>query len=315
VQARRGKFAEAEATLKKAVAVDTKSPAANIQLGEMYLTGLKNPKSAEAAYQEALRSAPENLDAQLGLAASLAMQRRDDEAVSAFEKAASMGPGDGRGLLSLSRFYASRGQFDKALGTLDRTLAAFPDLPAAHLDRGDLLLAKGDLEKAAASFAASAEVLKQPAMAQFRLGVTFEALRRWDDAERAYLNATKSDPKMFAAYNNLAYMSADRRARLDEALTWARKAIELAPKNLTLQDTLGWVYRARGELEPAAVAIRKALASDAKQPNFHYHLGVVYEDQGKTREAVASLQKALELNANFRNSRDARARLTRLAQK
>lgn len=83
----------------------------------------------------------------------------------------------------------------------------------------------------------------------------------------------------------------------------------------TIQDTLGWVHRARGELGPAAQAIEKAVAANPKKAGFRYHLGVVYAEQGKKKEAVAALQKALELDQNFNHAADARQRLQQLSAK
>jgi tetratricopeptide (TPR) repeat protein len=157
--------------------------------------------------------------------------------------------------------------------------------------------------------------VKEPAILYFRLGVALQGAQRWSDAETAYLEAVKYEPRMFGAYNNLAFMAASRKERLNDALTWANKAIEISPKTSTLYDTLGWVYRARGELDLAVKALERAIADNPGQPNFRYHLGVVYADQGKKKEAIAALQKSLELDKNFRYAAEARARLKELSAK
>ncbi len=311
----RGKFAEAEAAFKKAVAAAPQSAGAHMQLGETYLIGLKQPKAAEASYQAALAARPGSLDAQLGLAASMAAQGRVEDTVAAFEQAAKLAPQDPRPLHSLARFYASQLKFDQALATLDRTLAIAPAHGAALLDRGDLLLASNQPEKAIVAFEAAAKATRQPAPARFRQGVTLEMLQRWDDADRAYSDAIKGEPRMFAAYNNLAFMNASRKVKLDEALAYSKKAIELAPNDPRLQDTLGWVHLARGELDPAAKAIVKAVTAYPEVANFQYHLGIVYDAQGRSKEAAAALRKALELDKNLRGAADARERLKKLASK
>jgi tetratricopeptide (TPR) repeat protein len=140
-------------------------------------------------------------------------------------------------------------------------------------------------------------------------------LGRFDDAERAYLDAVKRDPLLFGAYNNLAFMAAQRKVKLDEALAWARKANELAPGVATVRDTLGWVQRARGELPAAARSIEEAVQLAPNDPAIRYHLGVVYAELGRKADAAKSLKRALELNPDFRQAEDARRRLNELGAK
>lgn len=312
-QFRRGRFADAEASFKKLIVLDPESAEARTDLGETYLLGLKKPKAAEEAYRAAIARNAGYVRAHLGLAGSLAAQRRMNDAVNVYRQAAQLAPEDPKPAHALARFFASQTKVNEALAELDKAIKIDPAFLPAHLDKGDLLLAKNDLEAAVSTYQAGAAAVKEPAALYFRLGVAFQGAQRWDEAEKAYLDAVKHEPLMFGAYNNLAYMAASRKERLDDALAWAKKAIELSPKNITLIDTLGWVHRARGEHELAAKAIETAVSGDPKQANFRYHLGVVYAEQGKKKEAVASLQKALELDKSFRHAADARARLQALA--
>jgi len=314
-QFQRGRFVEAEAAFKKAIALDPRSSDAQLNLAENYLFGLKKAKPAEAAYRAAIALDAGSAQAHLGLAATLGALGQPDAALAEYEQAAKLAPADPKFTHALARFQASQGRFDQALVAQQKTIAIAPDFFPAYIDLGDLYLVKNDLEQAAAAYRAGAKVTKNPATALFKLGTVLEGQQRWAEAEQAYLDAVKSDPTMYSAYNNLAFMAAVRKERLDDALAWAKKAVELAPKVTTTQDTLGWVYRARGELGPAAQALEKAVAANPKKASFRYHLGVVYAEQGKKKEAVAALQKALELDKNFNNAADAKQRLQQLVAK
>jgi tetratricopeptide (TPR) repeat protein len=312
---RRGRYAEAETSFKKLIALDPDSAEARADLAETYLVGLKKPKAAEEGYRAAIARDANYLRAYLGLAGALAAQRRIDDAVAVYRQAEALAPTDPTPPHSLARLYASQAKFDLALAELDKAIKIDPKFLPAHLERGDLLLAKNDIDGAIAAYRAGAAVVKEPAVLYFRMGVAFQGAQRWSDAENAYLEAVKHEPRMFGAYNNLAFMAASRKERLNDALTWANKAIEISPKTSTLYDTLGWVHRARGELDQAVKALERAIADNPGQPNFRYHLGVVYAEQGKKKEAIAALQKALELDKNFRHAADARARLKELSAK
>jgi tetratricopeptide (TPR) repeat protein len=312
-QFQRGQFAKAEAAYKKAIELDSSSVDAQIYLAENYLRGLKNPKAAEGAYRAAIALDASSVAAHQGLAGTLAAQNRFDEAVAEYEQTGKLAPKDPLPTHALARLYASQGKFDLALAALQRTTAVAPDFLPAYIDRGDLYLGKNELDKAATAYLAGAKATSKPAIAYFKLGAVLEGQQRWADAEQAYLDAIKSDPLMYGAYNNLAFMAAARKEHLDEALTWAKKAIEIAPKVTTLLDTLGWVHFARGELKPAAKAIEKAVADNPKKASFRYHLGVIYAEQGKKKEAAVMLNKALELDKNFYQAEDARKRLQQIS--
>ncbi len=313
-QYQRGQYADAEATFKKAVAAAPDDVDARLNLGEVQLRGLKNPKAAEATFRAALGKSPGNVEARLALAAALAAQGRTDDAVAAFEQAARTAPQDPMPLLALARYQASRGQIEVALATLDRLIAAIPTAAQAYLDRGDLLLMANDVPKAMDSYRAM--IKAAPASAangHFRMATLQEAQQQWAEAEQSYRTAIKLDPGLAAAYNNLAYMLASRGQQLDEALRLANRAVELAPKDPALLDTLGWVYRARGDLQMAAKTLGRAIAARPQVAVFHYHLGIVQSELGRKAEAEASLKRALELDPKFRGADDARQRLQKLA--
>ena len=59
------------------------------------------------------------------------------------------------------------------------------------------------------------------------------------------------------ALNNLAYLLA--RDNPDEAVKLAQQAVELAPENADVQDTLGWVYYRKGLYSAALPYLQAAL--------------------------------------------------------
>lgn len=313
---RRGNYRSAETALKKVIAITPDSVPAHLNLAHNYLYGLKDPAQAMTAYRQALKLEPGNLQARAGVAVALVGQGRHDQAIKEYESMAKDLPTDPAPIHAIARIHASRAKIDLAVQTLERALKVSPDYTPALIEKGDLYLLKNDVQSAVAAYQAAVKT-PNPAVAHFKLGTIYQAQKKWADAEGAYLAAVKSDAQMFGAYNNLAWMSADRKDRLDDALTWAKKAVELAPKNSNSHDTLGWVYRARGELDLAAKSIEQAIALAPKQPNFHYRLGLVRRDQGRKPEAVAAFKKSIEISdknkIDFPNAASARQELEKLA--
>lgn len=93
------------------------------------------------------------------------------------------------------------------------------------------------------------------------------------------------------AYNALGYSLAERGERLDEALALIRKALELAPGDPFILDSLGWVQFRRGELSLARQALTEALAQ-RQDPEIAAHLGEVLWAMGQQTEATATWRKA-----------------------
>lgn len=312
-QAQKGEFTEAEGLLQRASKIAPDRIDIQVALGQIQLSGLKNAKAAEDTFRSASFNNPHHLGARLGLAAALASQGRSDEALSGFEAAAQAFPDKPGPLLAMARYQVSLKKIDAALSTLDRLIAAQPSVGLAYLDRGDLMLLKNDVPNAVKAYQAMIKAAPESsAQAQLRLGSIFEAQQKWQEAEQAYRAAIKQSPKIIVAYNNLAFMYANRGVQIDEAKRLIAKAAELAPGLPAILDTQAWVQRAAGDLDSASKTLLKAIAAQPKNPAFHYHLGIIQSEQGLNKEASASFKQALEINAQFPQADDARERLGKL---
>ena len=312
---KKNRRADAEKVLLEATRQAPRSAPVLATLGDLYLANPGTLKKAEENFRKAVAADPGCVSCQVGLSRALAGQGDKAGAKAVLEKAAKSAPTDPRPLHGLARLAASQGQFDEAIRYHQLTVGVAPDYLPAYLEQGDLYLAKADVDKAIAAYRAGVKSAKDPVPALFRLGVAYQAAGRFDEAERAYLDAVERDPLVFGAYNNLAFMSAERKVKLDQALAWAQKANELAPRSGSVRDTLGWVYRARGDLAKSAKTLEEAARLEANDPVIQYHLGIVYSELGRKADAVASLKHALDLSPDFRYAADARTRLTELGAK
>ena len=91
----------------------------------------------------------------------------------------------------------------------------------------------------------------------FELGAVFDKQKKFADAESAFRQVLSKEPDNAPALNYLGYMLADRGERLDESVTYLKKALAIEPDNGSYLDSLGWAYykgrQARsGRRQPAA---------------------------------------------------------------
>jgi len=111
------------------------------------------------------------------------------------------------------------------------------------------------------------KLLYDTAMAAERLG-------KLDVMERHLKKLIALDPKHAHALNALGYTLADHNKRLDEAYQLIRRALELAPNDPFIMDSLGWVQYRQGKLREALTTLEAAYKLRA-DPEIAAHLGEV----------------------------------------
>jgi tetratricopeptide (TPR) repeat protein len=118
-----------------------------------------------------------------------------------------------------------------------------------------------------------------------------EKLERLDEMERLLKRVIELKPDSAQAYNALGYSLADRRVRLPEARTLIAKALELAPGDPFITDSMGWVEYRLGRHDEALALLRKAYAA-RPDTEIAAHLGEVLWSFGQREEARKVWQEA-----------------------
>jgi tetratricopeptide (TPR) repeat protein len=303
---------EAEAALRKAVSLDPRSAAARVYLGDMYLTAFRKPEDAIKEYRAAIEIAPAYAGAHYALGLALLTKGDLGAGETALRQASKLAPQNPLPYHVLGRLYSFQRQYDAALEAFDAALKATPGFPAPYLEKGHIFVAKGDDERALREYKEAEK--NDPAGAQglLNIGMVHQRHQRWAQAEEAYLTVIKRQPRNAVAYNNLAWMFAERKVKLPQALEWAKKAVALESQVPVFHGTLGWVYRAQGDLPKAEQSLRTATSLKPELAAVRYLLARVYAEQGKKTEAVAELKRALASEPNFAEANDARKMLKEL---
>ena len=98
-------------------------------------------------------------------------------------------------------------------------------------------------------------------------------------------------PDNHHAYNALGYSLAERNVRLQEAYTLIAKALEMAPGDPFIMDSMGWVQYRLGKLDEAEKYLRNAYAL-RRDPEIAVHLGEVLFQKGQQAAAQALWREA-----------------------
>lgn len=297
------------AVLDQAIEIDPGSSALHDQKGDIYASGLRDRTRAMAEYRAALSVDANDASAHYALGGLLAMAGSYADAKPELVRATELAPNNAVAWVALGAAYASLQDDAAAMAAYDTALKLVPTMPSALAGRGDVLAGQGNVDAAIDAYEQALKGDPRAAWILARLGTAQQRAERTAEAEKRYRAALEIDPREPVATNNLAYLLADEKRDLDEALRLATIAVESAPPPAeTARDTLAWVRRARAEL-PAAAKILEPLAARTKDPGVVYHLGVVYAEMGRKQDAVVAFDKALKLAPTYKPAQEARRKL------
>jgi tetratricopeptide (TPR) repeat protein len=182
---------------------------------------------------------------------------------------------------------------------LDDARKYLQSVPARNTpDRVQLILAEAQLLREANQVQAAYEFLAQN-MEQlpnqpdllYDYAMVAEKLDRVDVLEASLRKLIALKPDHAHAYNALGYSLADRNVRLDEALQYIDKALQLAPDDAFIIDSMGWVQYRLGHYDASLKFMRRAYTS-RPDPDIAAHLGEVLWTLGEHDEAKRVWQDA-----------------------
>jgi tetratricopeptide (TPR) repeat protein len=136
--------------------------------------------------------------------------------------------------------------------------------------------------------APDSDVLYEQAMLAEKLGEVAEM-------ERLLRVVMAAKPNYQHAYNALGYALADRNLRLTEAKQLIQRALELAPGDPFISDSLGWVEFRMGNKDDAARILEAAYRA-RPDAEIAAHLGEVLWSLGQKSQAIIYWKAGLQLN-------------------
>ena len=122
-----------------------------------------------------------------------------------------------------------------------------------------------------------------------------EKLGSADEMESLLRRVIQLKPDYHQAYNALGYSLADRNIRLPEARELIRKAVDYAPSDPFIKDSLGWVeFRIGNKTE--ALRIFEAAYKAKPDAEIAAHFGEVLWSLGQRERAVAIWKEGQLIN-------------------
>lgn len=184
-----------------------------------------------------------------------------------------------------------------------------PGPSRAIAERVEDLLDNGNEARDARNFTAAEDAYKsvlklkpRDARAAYGLGNVYSDQQRWDDAEAAYRNSIAWAPNSADAYVALSVVlvqprsGGDNAKRFADAEAFARKSVQIDPKNAVGWDRLGVALQARGLANSETEhSYRRAIDLDPQFAVAYAHLARMLNRANRSAEAAPLYEKGFEL--------------------
>ena len=129
----------------------------------------------------------------------------------------------------------------------------------------------------------------------YETGMMADKIGKLDVFEQLMRKLIKIKPDYAQAYNALGYGMLERNERIPEAMELVEKALQLAPDDPSIMDSVGWGYYRSGKLDESVKMLRRAYAGNAN-PEIAAHLGEVLWVRGDKAEARKIWRESLKNN-------------------
>ncbi|HWB10396.1 MAG TPA: tetratricopeptide repeat protein [Pirellulales bacterium] len=220
---RLGRTAEAEGSLRRAIAVDDDAESRN-NLGNC-LKDQSRLDEAIAEYGQALARNPQYASAHYNLGNALWLKGELDQAAECFQRAAADDSLRALALANRGKVLLATGRFKEAEDVLRGALALLPDDAALYCDLGNCLQAQRRADDAAAAYRKSLELDRNQARTWYSTGCLEIARQQYAAAAICLREALRIEPDWPQAQHNLG-QALFNLGEADEAVELFRKAAE-----------------------------------------------------------------------------------------
>ncbi len=200
-------------------------------------------------------------------------------------------------------------KLDAANANFDKAIAKNPTSPMAHAGKAMVLFSR--LQSSSQTIIKSKDALLKQAEAEARQSINYDSrfpeahwtlgmiLReegRYDEAVKAFRDATSTDSNYSDGYSGLAQALLDKND-IAGAIQAAKEAVAINSSNSTAHYALGEAYRRQGLLDEALKELNTSLYQYRNSAPVHLSTGKTLAAQGNTVGAVQQFQESIRIKA------------------
>jgi tetratricopeptide (TPR) repeat protein len=191
-------------------------------------------------------------------------------------------------------------RLEEAIGYYRVACALHPQSPGAHMNLGNALRAKKDLDGAMHHFQTALEIDPNYARAHSNLGSLLRAKKDPEGAIRHFRRALEIDPNSPDAvlvHCNLGHaLVATNPAAAERHY---RRALEIDPNDAPAHADLGHALLVKNDTDEAIRHLRRSLEIDPNYAHAHSNLGTALLDKNDPNGAIPHCMKAVKIDPNY----------------
>jgi len=261
----RGRWAEAESELRKALSLNPDQAEWHYNLG-MTLEASGRDLEALASYERAIELLPEQSDPLIAAAVVCNRLRRYDRAIEWADQALALSPASGLAYAHKIDALARLGRHDEAETAFYMAQHALAEpCPHCFAAIAESLIERRDYERAGWCLRESLRLEPHLPRLRARLAAVLAATGRPQRALQMYLRDLRDDPGNVDTLLDYGELLIDL-GRLPEASEKFRRVLELEPANVDAHFRLGQVAMASGRFEQAHLEFELVLKLDRQFP-------------------------------------------------
>jgi tetratricopeptide (TPR) repeat protein len=274
------------------------NPQAQMELG---LLALSEKKYQEA--EQVFKKASETGDQQaiVGLATAYTSQKQFDKALEVLNAGLRKSNNSALLLSQLANTEAVAGNFDAAIAAAQKLVALQPNSAQGRLQLADIFTLQGDNNRALEADRQAAKLAPADLIAGLEFARALGRADRVDEARTQYEAVLKAHPDNEMALNDMAFFICEHGGNLDQALSFAQRALQRVPEQPSFSDTVGCIYLKKGLNDSAVQVFGNLVRKYPKYPAFRYHLGMALLEKGDKTSAKKELETALAAHPSRRD--------------
>lgn len=328
----RGDWHAAEAELQQTLKLDGNRTSARVALGQLYVERLGQPAAAVDQLQRAVRVEPTNNNAQRWLGQALLGTNRANAAVAAFDQALKQAPNDVAARHGLAQAQLALKDVDAAaqneqaaldgsnntfvpaligLGELLERQQRWPEAQeryatalrhdpiatGAYLGLARIAAARGDAQTAIEYYRRGLHAVPNDVRLLVALGDQLAQTNATDEAIKVLKQAQAAAPNDSSVHRGLG-RALWQAQQGDAALAELDQALKLNPTDADTLLLVGDIRAALGRVDAARDAYNAAARARPTWYDPHYHQGVLLLQQGETASAIKELERSMALNGD-----------------
>jgi len=270
--------------------------------GQAWAMDRKNPEAVRA-YNKALEINPDFGPALEGAVNAEMAGGREQDALQRVKKYIEKDPKQSLPWLLQAEIHLRLRDNSAAQTDLETVISLDPKLPFPYLMLARLYVDQHKQQEALDRLNVLVG-LTNNVSALMQIGMIHDAMGHYQPAKDSYEKLLKVNPMFGAALNNLAYLYSEHFNNVDKAKEVAEQARELYPADPYVADTLGWILYKKHDYSRALALVEESMDRQPNDGEIHYHVGMAQYMLGQEGPARVNLKFALS-KMNFNATNDA----------